>query len=303
MTGEIRSVEECIVELVDHLGIEQAHFAVGRLVRGDWHGLATKHPERIASLTLISPQVLDPGELAGLAARMLAVAGDQGPTAEGTAKLLADLPNAASHILRGYEYLPWSDIASERGAEIGTAMLDFLDRFKQGKSVTATLPTQQREVAGISYRIRGAGPPLVLMPLDLAPAQWEPLIPQLSERYCTISLGGPALGAVSLLEARGRSSYMGVVRALLDAVQVRPGEVILEIGCGSGVVLREIARRTAGANPITGIDLNPYLLREAMSLATHEGLADRFALQEGQGEAIPVASNVALSCTVMEEGN
>jgi len=163
MTGEIRSVEECIVELFDHLGIEQAHIAAGRLVRGDWHGLATKHPERIASLTLISPQMLDPGELAGLAARMLAVVGDRGPTAEGTAKLLADLPNAASHILRSYEYLPWSDIASERGAEISTAMLDFLDRFKQGKSVTATLPMQQGEVAGISYRIRGAGPPLVLM--------------------------------------------------------------------------------------------------------------------------------------------
>jgi len=172
MTGEIGPVEECIVELFDHLGIEQAHFAAGRLVRGDWHGLATKHPERIASLTLISPQMLDPGELAGLAARMLAVAGDQGPTAEGTAKLLADLPNAASHILRGYEYLPWSNIASERGAEIGTAMLDFLDRFEQGKWVTATLPMGEGEVAGISYRIRGAGPPLVLTPLDLAPAQW-----------------------------------------------------------------------------------------------------------------------------------
>ena len=61
MTGEIGPVEECIVELFDHLGIEQAHFAAGRLVRGDWHGLATKHPERIASLTLISPQLLDPG--------------------------------------------------------------------------------------------------------------------------------------------------------------------------------------------------------------------------------------------------
>jgi tRNA G46 methylase TrmB len=148
-------------------------------------------------------------------------------------------------------------------------MLDFLDRFKQGKSVTTILPAQQGEVAGISYRIRGAGPPLILMPLDLAPAQWEPLIPRLSEQFCTIILGGPALGAVSLLEARGRSSYMGVVRALLDAVQVRPGEAILEIGCGSGVVLREIARRTARANPITGIDLNPHLLREAMSIATN----------------------------------
>ena len=306
MTGETRSVEECVVELFDHLGIEQAHVAAGRLVRGDWHGLAIKHPERIASLTLISPQMLDPGELAGLAARMLAVAGDKGPTAEGTAKLLTDLPNATSHILRSYEYLPWSDLASERGAEIGTAMLDFLDSFRLGKSITATLPDQQGEVAGISYRIRGVGPLLVLMPLDLAPAQWEPVIPQLSERYCTISLGGPILGAVSLLEARGRSSYMGVVRALLDAVQVRPGEVVLEIGCGSGVVLREIARRTAGANPITGIDLNPYLLREAMSIATSEGLADRFTLQEGQAEAIALPSSsvdVALSCTVMEEGN
>jgi SAM-dependent methyltransferase len=306
MTGEIRSVEECIVELFDHLGIEQAHIAAGRLVRGDWHGLATKHPERIASLTLISPQMLDPGELTSLAARMLAVAGDRGPTAEGTAKLLADLPNATSYILRGYEYLPWSDLASERGAEIGAAMLDFLDRFKHGKSLTTILPAQQGEVAGISYRIRGAGPPPILMPLDLAPAEWEPLIPRLSEQYCTISLGGPALGAVSLLEARGRSSYMGVVRALLDAVQVRPGEAILEIGCGSGVVLREIARRTARANPITGIDLNPYLLREAMSISTNEGLADGFTLQEGHAEAIALASNsvdVVFSCTVMEEGN
>ena len=250
--------------------------------------------------------MLDPGELAGLAARTLAIAGDRGSTAEGTTKLLAELPNATSCILRGYEYFPWSDLVSERGGEIGTAMLDFLDRFKEGAVATTTLPDQQGEVAGISYRIRGAGPALVLMPLDLASAQWEPLIDQLSKQYCTIILGGPALGAVSLLEGRGRSSYMGVVRALLDAVQVRPGEAILEIGCGSGVVLREIARRTAGANPITGIDVNPYLLREAMTLATHEGLADRFALQEGQGEAIPVASNsvnVALSCTVMEEGN
>src|SRR5215472_3524987 len=118
--------------------------------------------------------MLDPGEFAGLAARMLAVAGDRGPTAEGAAKLLADLPNATSYILRGYEYLPWSDLVSERGAEIGTAMLDFLDRFEQGKSVTMTLPPQEGEVAGISYRIRGIGPALVLMPLNLAQAEWEP---------------------------------------------------------------------------------------------------------------------------------
>jgi hypothetical protein len=74
----------------------------------------------------------------------------------------------------------------------------------------------------------------VLLPLDLAPSQWEPPIPQLSAHYCTITMGGPALGVVSLLEGRGRSGYLGVVRMLLDAVRVRPGKIILEVGCGSG---------------------------------------------------------------------
>jgi len=306
MADGIRPVEECVIELFDHLGVEQAHIAAGRMVRGDWHGLATKDHERIASLTLISPQMLDPSAFAGLAARVLVVAGDQGPTAEGTTKLMAELPDATSHILHGYEYLPWSDLASDRGAEVGRAMLQFLDRFKGNAVTRPGSREKQGEVAGISYRVRGAGPPLVLMPLDLAPAQWEPIIPELGEKYCTITLGGPVLGAVSLLEARGQSSYMAVVRALLDAVQLRPGEAILEIGCGSRVVLREIARCTAGANSITGIDLNSYLLREAISLAAREGLADRFTLQQGHAEALELPSDsvdVAISCTVMEEGN
>ncbi len=301
------AVEARLVDLFQHLGIIQAHIAAGQLVRNDWYGLATRHAQRVASLTLISPPMLDPSELYGLASRLLVVAGDHGRPAQGAIKLREDLPNAASHILRGYECQPWSDIIADRGTEIGQAMLDFLDRLHRDHPVVAvTLPEQQGEAAGISYRIRGAGPPLVLMPLDLAPAQWEPLIPQVSTRYCTITLSGPALGVVSLLEGRGRSVYLGVVRTVLDMVRIQPGQVILEVGCGSGVVLREIARRTAGANPIIGMDINPFLLGEAMKLAAREGLADRITLQEGHAEALPLAANsvdVALSCTVMEEGD
>jgi hypothetical protein len=89
-------------------------------------------------------------------------------------------------------------------------------------------------VAGITYRVRGSGPPLVLMPLDLTPSQWEPLIEPLSARYCTICLGGPLLGVVAILEARGRSDYLSVVRTVLDRGDIKPGDVVLEVGGGSG---------------------------------------------------------------------
>jgi ubiquinone/menaquinone biosynthesis C-methylase UbiE len=302
-TARARPVEASLIELFQHLGISRAHIAAGRLGITDWQGLATRHADRVASLTLINPPILDAGQIRSLASRMLAVTGDSGPTSEGASKLLADLPEVASHVLRGLECHPWSDVIADHGSEIRSAILGFLDRHPVP---AVSLPEGEGEVAEISYRIRGMGPPLVLMPLDLAPSQWEPLISALSARYCTITLGGPLLGAVGILEARGRSTYLGLVRTVLDLVPTQPGEVILEIGGGSGVVLREIARRTVGANRIIDIDINPYLLREAASLAKQAGLAERMTFQEGSAEAIPLAADsvdVALSFTVMEEGD
>jgi SAM-dependent methyltransferase len=301
-----RAVGAALNDLFQQLGIDRAHLAAGRLVLTDWLGLATLHPERVGSLILVSPLPMDAGALQALGSRLLVLTGDQGQWAENVRRLLTSLPQAALHTLRDYTSLPWSDVMAERNAEIGPVMLDFLDRAGQREPIApVTLPEQQGEAAGISYHIRGDGPPLVLMPLDLAPSQWEPLIPLLGTRYCTITLGGPMLGPVALLEGRGRSSYLGIVRALLDAVRIRPGEAILEVGPGSGVVLRELARRTARANPIIGVDINRYLLREATALAKRDGL-DRIDFREGSAEALPLSPNsvdVALSCTVMEEGD
>jgi ubiquinone/menaquinone biosynthesis C-methylase UbiE len=201
----------------------------------------------------------------------------------------------------------WSDVIADRTADIGTALLAFLHRMEQRHpSQAVRLPEGEGEVAGISYRIRGAGPPLVLLPLELAPSQWEPLLSTLSARYCTITLGGAALGIVAVLEARGRGGYLGVVRSLLDAVQVQPGEVVLDVGCGSGVVTRWVARQTGGANRLVGMDINAHLLREATALARREGLGDVIMFQEGNAEALPFPEqsfDVTLACTVLEEGD
>jgi len=164
----------------------------------------------------------------------------------------------------------------------------------------------QGGVAGITYRSEGAGTPLILLPLNLASSQWEPLLSRLSTRCQTVTMGGPELGFLAMLESRGRSGgYLSVVRRIMDVVQLRPGEVVLEVGCGSGVLDRWLARYTQ-ANRIIGVDVNRYLLREASTLATQQGLADIITFHEGDAEALPYPDNhvdVALSLTVLEEGN
>jgi SAM-dependent methyltransferase len=97
-----------------------------------------------------------------------------------------------------------------------------------------------------------------------------------------------------------------VVRSLIDAIGVRPGEAILEVGCGSGVLIRRLARQTGGANRIVGVDISPYLLREATALAKQEGLEAALTFQEGNAEALPFPDSsfdVTMACTVLEEGD
>ncbi len=202
--------------------------------------------------------MLDNATLAPLAGRLLVVTGDHGPGPRRVRAGLAELPHATTVVLEDYAGQTWADTALERGERIGRAMLEFLGR--RGALPAAGLPEQEGESSGISYRVRGAGAPVVLLPLDLSPGQWEPLIPVLSTRYCTINLGGALLGSVASLEERGRSGYMGVVRGLLDALAIMPGESVLEVGCGSGVIMRELAQRTQGANRLIGRDMSPYLL-------------------------------------------
>ena len=296
------AVEARLAELLDHLGIVRSHFA-GRS-SNDLQGFMARHAERMASLTLLCPAVLDTPTLAPVAARLLVVTGDHGPGARRVRAGLPDLPQAATIVLSDYAGLTWADITAERGDTIGPAMLEFL--MHRDALPAAGLPEQEGEIAGISFRVRGAGPPLVLLPLDLSPGQWEPLIPTLSARYCTITLGGAHLGSVASLEERGRSGYIGIVRALLDALAIMPGDSVLEVGCGSGVIMRELARRTAGANRLIGRDMSPYLLREAQALARREGLLDRIDFAEGRAEALPLADgavDVAFSSTVFEEGD
>jgi len=299
-TEDATSLEARLLCLFRELGIERVHIAAR--LDSDWQGLAATG-NCIASLSLLCPMTLDARAVTPLAPHLLVIAGDRGAAAERVRTASAAIGGAVSATLPNYEAVMWSDVVAERGTEISAIMLDFLRQT----DLPPARPTELAgEVAGISYRIHGAGPPLLLMPLLLAPSQWAPIIPMLAEHYCTIELGGAFLGIVAMLEARGRSTYLGMIRTVLDAARIKIGETVLEIGCGSGVVIREVALRTAGGNPLIGIDLSPYLLREAAQLARRDGYDNMIEFREGRAEALPLGDNsvdIALSCTVMEEGD
>ncbi|HJM42494.1 MAG: methyltransferase domain-containing protein [Nitrospinota bacterium] len=299
-------VEERLLQVLRRLDIGRAHFAARSAL--DWSGLAGAHPDRIASLTLICPPGIDPDAVRSISSRLLVITGDQGAPMENLRRAVAGLPDAGLKTLDGYFSPAWADIFTDRGEESAAAMETFLKGWTPaaGEEGTPTLSgDDEGEVAGISYRVRGAGPPLVLLPLMLAPSQWEPVISRLNERFCTITLGGAALGFTALLEARGRSAgYLGIVRNLLEEVRLREGETVLDVGCGTGVIDRWLARRTGGANRIVGVDLNRHLLREAVDLAGKEELGEVIEFREGSAEDLEFPDgrfDVTLSLTVMEE--
>ncbi len=245
------SIEERLIQLLRHLGIERAHFAAS--LPRDWEGLVDIHPDLIASLTLTCPMGINLSALRAGAPPMLVFAGDQGRPAGETQRAVASLPGATLIMLPNYFSPPWADPIADRTDEIRAVMLDFLARVDKERAAKAvTLSPVEGEIAEISYSIRGSGSPLVLLPLALAPSQWEPLLPALSACHCTITLGGSALGMVAHLEARAHSGYLRLVRHLVDEAGLRRGQALLEVGCGSGALVRWLARQTGPQTASSG---------------------------------------------------
>ena len=297
------TVADRISLVLDNLGIEHAHFAASMLA--DVSELAQRHPRRIASLTLVCPPRLD-SSLRDLGDRLQVIAGDQGRPAVMVREAMNGLSEAKLIWLAGYFSPPWADPVADFTAHVENALFNVVSKEPLGND-NDTKHNSEGTIAGISYRCQGAGTPLVLLPLSLASSQWEPLLPILSARYQTVLLGGPELGFLAMLESRGHSAgYLNAIRRIIDAVQLRPGEIILEVGCGSGVLDRWLSHYTARNNSIVGVDVNRYLLREASALAAQDGLSDLITFHEGNAEALPFPDNhidVALSFTVLEEGN
>jgi ubiquinone/menaquinone biosynthesis C-methylase UbiE len=77
-------------------------------------------------------------------------------------------------------------------------------------------------------------------------------------------------------------------RVIRKALAVRPGEGILDVGCGPGFVACEVAESVGASGMITGVDSSATMLALATARAAQLGFEARSRFLEGDATRLPV---------------
>lgn len=88
---------------------------------------------------------------------------------------------------------------------------------------------------------------------------------------------------------------LGVANHLRYA-RIRPGDTVLDLGCGGGIDSILAARRTEPAGRVLALDFLPDMLERTAAAAREAGLANVETL-EGQMEAIPLP-DASVDCVI-----
>jgi len=73
----------------------------------------------------------------------------------------------------------------------------------------------------------------------------------------------------------------------VEMAALRPGERVLDIACGTGIVARIAARKLGGSGSVLGLDLSGPMLETARAAAAAKGMAVEW--REGSAVKLPLA--------------
>jgi SAM-dependent methyltransferase len=105
------------------------------------------------------------------------------------------------------------------------------------------------------------------------------------------------------LESRGRTPAQARLRRrFLRFVPIHAGDRVLEVGCGTGVVVRDLVPLVARRGEIVGVDASRLMLERARQLCRAAGEGTRITLRVADGAQLPFAADrfdAALAITVI----
>jgi ubiquinone/menaquinone biosynthesis C-methylase UbiE len=108
---------------------------------------------------------------------------------------------------------------------------------------------------------------------------------------------------IQALEERGRMpSHARLRRRFLRFAGVPAGGKVLEVGCGTGVVLRDLARMVGPRGRVVGVDTSRLVLDAAGRLLDDAGLRPRITLRRADAARLPFAAgrfDAAVAVTVL----
>lgn len=92
---------------------------------------------------------------------------------------------------------------------------------------------------------------------------------------------------VTRLEARGKHPrFAEMMREYLDSMAIDSARSVLDLGCGTGVAARAIARRSGFSGRVTGIDRSPHLIARATRLADEDGVGGKVEFRAGDSHSL-----------------
>ncbi len=84
-----------------------------------------------------------------------------------------------------------------------------------------------------------------------------------------------------------------VADSVLKASDIKPGASVVDVGCGTGFLTRQVALMMQGTGKIVGVDLSDSMLEKAKDNLAELGLLEAVELRVGDAENVPVEDGFA----------
>jgi demethylmenaquinone methyltransferase/2-methoxy-6-polyprenyl-1,4-benzoquinol methylase len=94
-------------------------------------------------------------------------------------------------------------------------------------------------------------------------------------------------------------AYQGFRRTIVDALPVRPGQVVLDVGSGTGLCFGLLLEKVGPEGSVVGIEESPEMVAVALKRIEQEGWRNATVVQSRAEDAeIALTADAALFCAV-----